>query len=175
MARFRRDLAISPQDSCQIGDWAPSHPHNHAQGLGKGPDLRTWMWATIWLKAQIHCGCTITRRMPHLGGEAWLDLGEILLYRPKIFPLNMSIICCHSYYDLFASCSSSYHVMGISVLHTNFLTYVVEPFSYPKNYKKTKQSHFATTSRPVEGFSHEDSSSLSPLRSFPQRRSYSWC
>ena len=47
--------------------------------------------------------------------------------------------------------------MEISVLHNNFLTYVVEPFSYPKNYKKTKQSHFATTSRPVEGFSHEDS------------------
>ena len=50
--------------------------------------------------------------------------------------------------------------MEISVLDTNFLTYVVKPFSYPKNYKKTKQSHFATTSRPVEGFSHEDSSSL---------------
>ena len=50
--------------------------------------------------------------------------------------------------------------MEISVLHNNFLTYVVEPFSYPKNYKKTKQSHFATTSRPVEGFSHEDSCCL---------------
>ena len=48
--------------------------------------------------------------------------------------------------------------MEISVLDTNFLTYVVKPFSYPQNYKKTKQSHFATTSRPVEGFSHEDSS-----------------
>ena len=58
MARSQGNLAISPQDSCQVGAWATSQPHNHAQGLGKGPELSTGILGTIWLTTEIHYGCS---------------------------------------------------------------------------------------------------------------------
>ena len=38
----------------------------------------------------------------------------------------------------------------------------VEAFSSAKNKCQTKHNHFTTTSKPVEGFSHEDSSLQRP-------------
>ena len=37
---------------------AAIHLHNHAQGLGKRPDFRTWILGWIWLNSEIRCGCS---------------------------------------------------------------------------------------------------------------------
>ena len=54
------------------------------------------------------------------------------------------------------------------------LNYVVEPLSHTKNHKKTKHSHVATTSRPVEGFSREDSISFRMLESAKEMARENW-
>ena len=92
MARSRRDLAIPPKDCCQLRDSAPSHLHNHAQGLGKDPDLGTGILDGIrFLVPRIGSESLLLLGLLDFSGCGSIDLGEIRQFRPwKCFAFKFS-------------------------------------------------------------------------------------